>query len=147
MKSNRHEKIIELISRFEIDTQEKLASCLRAEGFQITQATVSRDINELNLIKVAGEKGSKYALPESLSDNKEMFSRVLKDGFVSITPAGSIAVMKTLSGMGMAVAAALDSMDFPENIGTIGGDDTIFCACRSHDEAIILISKIKKIIR
>ena len=147
MKTERHAKIIDLISRYQIETQEELAAHLEKEGFAVTQATVSRDIRELKLTKIASEKGrSKYALMYDDSDMNEKYLRVLRDGFVSMEMAQNILVVKTVSGMAMAVAAALDKMHWHEIAGCIAGDDTIMCAVRSVDETIQVMGKIRKIV-
>ena len=148
MKTERHAKIIDLIGRYEIETQEDLASHLMEEGFTVTQATISRDIRELKLTKMATADGrQKYTLMyEGMSGLNEKYLRVLKDGFVSMDMAQNILVVKTVSGMAMAVAAALDKMHWPEIAGCIAGDDTIMCAVRSVDETIKVMGKIRKIV-
>ena len=149
MKSQRLNKIIELIDKYEIGTQEELCEYLNREGFLVTQATVSRDIRQLKLTKVTYEKGQKYVA--SGSDNSHSlkpgkYTRVLKDAFVSMDMAQNILVIKTASGMAMAVAAALDNMNLPEIVGSIAGDDAIFCAVRSVEETKVLMKKIEEII-
>ena len=148
MKTERHAKIIDLIGRYEIETQEELAAYLLKEGYAVTQATISRDIRELKLTKMATSDGrQKYTLMyDGMSGMNEKYLRVLKDGFVSMDMAQNILVVKTVSGMAMAVAAALDKMHWPEIAGCIAGDDTIMCAVRSVDETIQVMGKIRKII-
>jgi len=149
MKSNRHAKIVELINKHHIDTQEELADRLNAQGFKVTQATVSRDIRELKLTKVPGEGGRpKYALlhPAGQEDMSEKYIRVLRDGYASMDMAQNILVIKTVSGMAMAVAAAVDAMNWYEIVGSIAGDDTVMCAIRSTEETIQVMDKIHKII-
>lgn len=148
MKIARHAKIVDLINKYDIETQEELAERLNAEGFGVTQATVSRDIRELKLTKIAVNGGrQKYAVmsPQSAAMD-EKYLRVLKDGFLSMDMAQNILVVKTVSGMAMAVAAALDSMHWPEIAGCIAGDDTIMCAIRSADDTLIVMDKINKIL-
>lgn len=147
MKIARHAKIIDLINRHEIETQEELAERLHQEGFKVTQATVSRDIRELKLTKIALNGGKqKYAVMRNhSSEMDEKYLRVLKDGFLSMEMAQNILVVKTVSGMAMAVAAALDAMQWPEVAGCIAGDDTIMCAIRSADDTLIVMDKISKI--
>lgn len=149
MKKNRHEKIVELIEKQDIETQEELASCLIAEGFQVTQATVSRDIRELKLSKVPSVNGrQKYALLEAKESKlSDRHVRVLREGFESMDMAQNILVIKTVSGMAMAVAAALDAMKWQEVVGCIAGDDTIMCAIRSVEETKAVMEKLWKIIR
>ena len=148
MKTQRHAKIIDLISRYEIETQEELADRLQGLGFKVTQATISRDIRELKLTKIAVPGGrQKYALMYDDFDGlNEKYMRVLRDGFVSMDMAQNILIVKTVSGMAMAVAAALDKMHWPEIAGCIAGDDTIMCAVRSVDETIQVMGKIRKVI-
>ena len=148
MKTQRHAKIIDLIGRYEIETQEELAAHLEEEGFAVTQATISRDIRELKLTKVSTENGKqKYTLMyEGESGMNEKYLRVLRDGYLSMDMAQNILVVKTVSGMAMAVAAALDKMRWPEIAGCIAGDDTIMCAVRSVDETLQVMGKIRRII-
>lgn len=148
MKTKRQAKILELIKKNNIETQEELSDYLEREGYQVTQATVSRDIRELKLTKVAINGGrQKYvALMEANEDLSEKFTRVFRDGFVSMDMAQNILVIKTVSGMAMAVAAALDAIKFHEVVGCIAGDDTIMCAVRSVDDTIIVMEKIKKMV-
>ncbi len=148
MKIERQTKILELIVKNEIGTQEELTAKLEEAGFNATQATVSRDIREMKLTKVADAAGKlRYvAFKSTEEDMNEKYIRIFLDGFVSMDNAGNILVVKTVSGMAMAVAAALDHMDFPEIVGSIAGDDTIMCAVRTIDDTVILMSKLKKII-
>lgn len=148
MKAGRHRKIIELISTCNIETQEDLAARLNEEGFQVTQATVSRDIRELKLTKVPAEGGGqRYAVHQSTgSAMNEKYIRVLKDGFVSMDMAQNILVIKTVSGMAMAVCAAIDAMKWEEVVGSIAGDDTIMCAIRTVEDTLRVIEKINRIV-
>ncbi len=148
MKVNRHAKIIELINKYRVETQEELAEYLNREGFKVTQATVSRDIRDLKLTKVPSDDGKQcYSVHHSLeSGMSEKYIRVLKDGYVSMDMAQNILVIKTVSGMASAVCAALDAMKWNEIVGSIAGDDTIMCAIRSVDDTIIVMDKIRKIV-
>ena len=148
MKVNRHAKIVELVNKYQIETQEELAELLNAEGYKVTQATVSRDIRDLRLTKVQTENGKqKYAaLKTTQSQLAEKYFRIFKDGFVYIGMAQNILVIKTVAGMAMAVAAAIDEMNWPEVLGCIGGDDTIMCAIRTVEEAEKVMEKIRKIV-
>ena len=148
MKVNRHAKIIELIGKYHIETQEELADYLNREGFKVTQATVSRDIRDLKLTKIPAENGKqKYALhQESGNGMSEKYIRILRDGYVSMDMAQNILVIKTVSGMAMAVAEALDVIGFHEIVGCVAGDNTIMCAVRTVDDTIILMDKLKKIV-
>lgn len=148
MKGNRHAKIVELIHQYQIETQEELAQKLVEAGFKVTQATVSRDIRDLKLTKVPAENGrQKYAVLQNEKNvPEEKYIRILKDGFVSMNMAQNILVIKTVSGMAMALAAALDAMQWEEIVGCIGGDDTIMCAVRTVDDTILLMEKMKKLL-
>lgn len=148
MKTKRQAKMLELIKKNDIETQEELSDYLEKEGFQVTQATVSRDIRELKLTKVAMSNGrQKYAaLLEAGEDLSEKYVRVFRDGFVSMDMAQNILVIKTVSGMAMAVAAALDAMNLHEIVGSIAGDDTIMCAIRSVDDTIVVMDRLRKIV-
>ena len=148
MKTERHAQIIRLISQYDIETQEELAEKLNQAGFRVTQATISRDIRELKLTKIAKpDGGSRYAVLQNT--NQEMsqkYINVLKASFQSMDHAQNIIVIKTVSGMAMAAAAALDDMNFQEIVGCIAGDNTIMCAIRSTDEALLLMEKIRKML-
>ena len=148
MKIARHAKIIDLISRNDVETQEELADLLNSEGFRVTQATVSRDIRELKLTKISLNDGrQKYAVMQASGENmNEKYLRILKDGFLSMDMAQNLLVVKTVSGMAMAVAASIDAMQWPEVAGCIAGDDTIMCANRSVDDTLIVMEKIRKIV-
>lgn len=145
MKKLRHQKIKELIEQYEIDTQEELAKRLCESGFNVTQATVSRDIREMKLTKISRMSGGfKYALiVESEHYLSDKYKRVLTDGFVSMDTAQNILVIKTVSGMAMAVAAAIDAMKMKEIVGSIAGDDTIMMVLKSNDEAKKVAKKIR----
>ena len=148
MKVNRHAKILELINKYRIETQEELAEHLNREGFKVTQATVSRDIRELKLTKVPSDEGKQRYAPHRSADSSmsEKYIRVLKDGFVSMDMAQNILVIKTVSGMAMAVCAAIDAMKWKEVVGSIAGDDTIMCAIRSVEDTAKVMDKIGKIV-
>lgn len=148
MKKVRHRKIVEIIEKHDVETQEELASYLREAGFQATQATVSRDIRELKLSKVsAGSGRQKYvALKHGDRPQGDKYVRVLKDGFHSMDMAQNILVVKTGAGMAMAVAAALDSLQLPEVVGSIAGDDTIMIAIRSVEDTRKLMDCIHELI-
>ncbi len=146
MKIARHKKILELINKYEISTQEELAERLIDSGFFVTQATVSRDIRELSLTKISVGGGQKYtAVKTSEREMNKKLLKILKEGYLSSDKAGNIVVIKTESGMAMAVAAALDALGWNEVAGTIAGDDTIFCAVRSDEDALAILAKLSKI--
>ena len=136
MKSSRQNKIVEIIRRYNVETQEELADYLQEAGFAVTQATVSRDIRELKLTKVPTESGrSKYAVHQGATTAlNDKLVRVLRDAFISMDRAQNILVIKTVSGMAMAAAAALDSLELSAIVGCIAGDDTIMCAIRTDEQ-------------
>lgn len=146
MKVERHSKILEIISKNDIETQEELAEVLNREGYNVTQATVSRDIRELKLTKMSVEGHQKYvAFRNAETGLGDKYKRVLREGFINMDMAQNILVIKTVSGMAMAVAAALDAFHWTEIVGTIAGDDTIMCAIRTVDDTILLMDKIRKV--
>lgn len=148
MKISRQSKIIELISKYDIETQEDLADRLMKDGYNVTQATVSRDIRELKLTKVAVDGGrQKYIILQKAEPGMaEKYARVLKDGYVSMDMAQNILVVKTVPGMAMAVAAALDALQINSIVGCIAGDDTVMCAIRSAEETVAVMEKLSKLI-
>lgn len=148
MKKNRHGKIAEIIQKYDVETQEELAGRLREAGFTVTQATVSRDIREMKLSKVpTGGGRQKYVILEQEDGRiSGKYIRVLRDGFVSMDMAQNILVIKTVSGMAMAVAAALDALRFTEVVGCIAGDDTIFVAVRTVEETRSLMEKMQGLV-
>ena len=149
MKNARHQQILLLIRQYDIETQEELADLLNRTGFTVTQATVSRDIKQLQLQKVHTENGrQKYVQSaEGNIDLSHRYKRVLKDAFVSMDISGNIIVLRTISGMAMAAAAALDSLDWREVLGCIAGDDTIMCILRSPEDGESFISKVNELMR
>ncbi|MDD6353070.1 MAG: arginine repressor [Lachnospiraceae bacterium] len=148
MKTNRQSKIIEIIQKNEVETQDELSALLEKDGFRVTQATVSRDIRELKLTKIPTAGGrQKYAVitdaPENLS---KKYERVLREGFLSMDMAQNILIIKTVSGMASAVCAAIDAMKMREIVGSIAGDDTIMCAIRTVDDTYAVMKKIRRIV-
>ncbi len=148
MSSDRRTRILKIISENVIQTQEELADRLNEEGFPVTQATVSRDIKQLNLIKVpAGDGRSRYAPHEERSDEiDEKYVNVLRAGFKSMDMAMNILVIKTISGMAMAVAASIDALDFPQIVGSIAGDDTVMCAVRTVEDTYKVKDQIERLL-
>lgn len=144
-KQKRQEKIIELIDRQDIETQDELAAQLIAAGFPVTQATVSRDIRELKLTKIPTGGGTqKYVVLNNHDSHlSDKYIRVLREGYLSMDNAQNILVIKTVSGMAMAVAAALDAMKLSEIVGSIAGDDTIMVAVRSLEDTYTVMDKIR----
>ena len=145
MKLERHSKIVELIGKYEIETQEELAEYLNKEGFNVTQATVSRDIRELKLTKMTVDGRQRYVIvPGPGSQLGDKYIGILREGFLSMDMAQNILVVKTVSGMAMAVAAALDALNWQEIAGCIAGDDTVFCAVRTADDAMLVMEKLRR---
>lgn len=144
MKGQRHIKIREIISGQEIDTQDELVEALRKAGFQVTQATVSRDIKELMLIKVPTDEGKyKYSLPTAQRYNPvQKLQRSLVDSFVHIDHTGNLVVIKCLPGTANSVAVLIDNMEWPDLLGTICGDDTILLICRDEKYSHFIIEQI-----
>ncbi len=149
MKNARHEQILLLVEKYEIETQEELAERLNEAGFTVTQATVSRDIRQLQLRKIPSANGGFHYAVGSFGkeDLSLMYKRVLEDAFVSADCAGNLVVMHTVSGMAMAAAAAIDSLDWREVLGCIAGDDTIMIAVRSEEAGPEVVGRIRSIAR
>lgn len=146
--NERQDKILDIIINKSIETQEELTSELKKEGFDVTQATVSRDIRKMKLTKVADSNGHlRYvAYSKTNEDLDEKYIRILRDGFISMDNAQNMLVIKTVSGMAMAVAAALDHIKFNEIVGSIAGDDTIMCAVRSTKDVTNVMSRLRRIL-
>ncbi len=147
MKKNRQEKILELISKYEIETQDDLLELLRQEGVETTQATVSRDIRELDIVKMTTERGTyKYVsalIPKNTQKKSVPFARGLVDAVVSVSCALNIIVVKTSPGMSSPVAVAIDSFDDARILGCVSGDDTIIIVVRDEESAFELCEKMK----
>lgn len=137
-KVKRHIKIRELITENDIETQEELVDYLETEGFNVTQATISRDIKELHLVKVPSTSGTyKYSLPADQRFNPhEKLKRLIMDAFVKIDHTHLFIVLKTIPGNAHAIGALIDNLDWLEIMGTICGDDTCLIICRTEEEAI-----------
>ena len=149
MKSDRHKKILELIADNNIGTHEELADALNKAGYNVTQATVSRDIRALNLTKVTidGVNQKYTTLSHSSPVPNDKYIRVLKEGYLSMDMAQNILVIRTVPGMAMAVCAALDALKLDEIVGSIAGDDTIMCAVRTVKDTVNVSNKLKKLIK
>lgn len=147
MKEKRQNKIKEIIESKDIETQDELLAELTRAGFSTTQATISRDIREMKLTKVAdGEGRQKYAMIQNNdTDVIKKYHQVLSAGILNMDYAENMIVIHTVSGMAMAVAAALDNMNIQGLMGCIAGDDTIFCAARSKEFCREIIAGIKKV--
>ncbi len=148
MKSERQNAMIDLISRYDIETQEEMISRLRDMGYDVTQATVSRDIRELKLTKSADENGIyKYTISQS-EDDKSIgkYGFILRETVVSCEKAHSLVVVKTISGMANAACAAIDHMQWPHVVGTIAGDDTIFIAVKEPEDVKNVVEALNSIL-
>ncbi len=149
MKYSRHAKILELIEKYNIETQEELAEKLKEIGMDVTQATISRDIKELRLIKVMdGEERYKYA-PVSHTEGTitNRLLTIFTESFISCDYANNIVVVKTLPGMAQASASAVDSLKWIDIVGTIAGDDTIMIVCRAEKIAEELVNRLNRMIK
>ena len=148
MKTKRQRKIIELITERNVETQDELAALLEKEGFTVTQATISRDIRELNLTKsVSPDGGQKYSIAVSaLGGIYGKYLRVLSDGILKMEIAENILVIKTVSGMAMAVGAAVDAMSIENVVGCVAGDDTIMCIIKTKEDAPVVKARIEEAI-
>ena len=149
MKSTRHSLILEIIEQKDIETQEELAEELKRRGVKVTQATVSRDIKELRLLKVLSDHGGyKYATVERAEKGmSERFIRILSESVISLDNVGNLIVIKTLSGSGNAAAEAIDSMKWSEVLGSIAGDNTILVIARSEDAVESLMARFNTLIK
>ena len=148
MKSKRHNKVLEIINQYEIETQEELAEELKRNGYNVTQATVSRDIKILKLVKMQSSSGKyRYVAPskEERGINDKLYS-ILKNAAISAEKVDKFVVLKTLTGTASAVAEAIDNLYTEDVAGTIAGDNTIFILVRTDEKAEELILKVRKII-
>ena len=149
MKTVRQVAILDIIEKQEIETQEELASALNARGIRVTQATVSRDIKELRLLQVLTPSGKyKYATGDQADNNlTDRFIRMLAESLLSVSSANNLIVVKTLSGSANVAAEALDSMHWPEVLGTLAGDNTVLLIIRSNEETITVTSRIREMMK
>ncbi|HIR07096.1 MAG TPA: arginine repressor [Candidatus Pullichristensenella stercoripullorum] len=149
MKSVRHDLILDIIDKKDIETQEELAAELKARGVKVTQATVSRDIKELRLLKVLSENGGyKYATAERAEKGmSERFIRILAESVMTIESAVNLIVIKTISASAQAAAEAIDSLKWPELLGTIAGDNTILVIARSEEAVESVVSRFHALIK
>lgn len=151
MKFQRQAKILDLIEQFDIETQEELTEHLRTLGYNATQATVSRDIKELRLIKTLSEQSGKYRYATTGTDMADSFSGRLQNIFrecvTNIDAAQNMVVIKTLPGLGQAAAMAIDAMRTAEVVGTLGGDDTVFAVMRDNDSAQRFCAAAREILK
>lgn len=148
MKQSRHSRIIEIIEQKEIDTQDELVYELGKAGIQVTQATISRDIKELKLVKVLGNNGNyKYAiLKDSDKSSFDKLIRFVKDVLISIDYSGNIICLKTVDGAANLVAKVIDSLEEKEILGTIGGTDTVFVLMKNMDDVPVFVERFEKLL-
>lgn len=148
MKSARHKKLLEIINNHDIDTQEELMSRLKEAGFPVTQATISRDIKDLRIIKTLSETGSyRYFCPYGGGmDSSAKFNSLFSDSATSVTAAGNIAAVKCHAGMAQAICTAMDAVHLEEVVATLAGDDTIFVLCRDDESARMVARKLNSLI-
>ncbi len=143
MKNKRHKCILNIINSDIIQTQEELVEGLKASGFDCTQGTISRDIRELRLVKVLDESGVyKYAQPKEDGTYLDRLKEIFAQSVLSVVPAGNLIIIKTVTGGAMAAASAVDMLDFPEILGCIAGDDTIFIAVQDSVAAGVMAKKL-----
>ena len=150
MKKHRQEKMLELISRYEIDTQDELIERLRDHGYEVTQATVSRDIRELKIAKMTTGNGTyRYVLPKQQSDAATgmRFSNTLIDSIVSVDHACNIVVLKAYAGLAQAVAVGIDGMNMHQVLGCVAGDDTILIVARDAECATVIADRIRMLLK
>lgn len=148
MKQKRHEKILELVERYSIDTQEELLRRLREAGFNVTQATISRDIKELRLLKtLSPDRKYRYApAKEEMRESALKLQTLFEDSVISVGGAQNVVCVKCLSGVANAVCAAFDSLRWEEVVGTIAGNDTIFILMQTDEAANNLTDQLKKMV-
>ena len=149
MKSGRHAMILDIIDKNDIETQEDLAEALRETGYEVTQATISRDIKELRLVKVLTPNNTyKYATVDKADKvMTNRFIRVFSEAVLSIVAANNLVIIKTLSGSAHAAGNTIDSMRWPEIVGSIAGDDTILVVAPDNDAAQVLVTKFKEMMK
>lgn len=147
MKTKRHAKILEIISDHAVDTQEELLRLLREDGFSVTQATVSRDIKELRLVKTLSSDGSyRYSVPQAGSEKMSAkFHSLFSQAVVHVDYAQNIVVVKCLDGMANAVCAAMDTLSWDNVMATLAGDDTFICITKNEEKAISLVADLRKL--
>jgi transcriptional regulator of arginine metabolism len=149
MKASRHARIKEIIENQTIETQEELAEALRKKGIEVTQATVSRDIKELMLIKVpTGDGRYRYAFPpeQNLVFSQSRLERAFQDSVVGMDHSLNIIVIRTVPGLAQAVAYAVDSTRWPEIIGTVGGDDTVFIVVKPPEATADVLARFRALL-
>lgn len=144
MKNTRHEKILELIGKYEIDTQQALVDRLSEAGYHVTQTTISRDIRVLKLVKGMTARGTyKYVLPDKVKESAPVLGAAITDSVVSIVAAQNLILVKTHAGMANAVAVCIDNLDHTEMLGSVAGDDTILIVTKNNEDADALAARMQ----
>lgn len=147
MKSARHRKILELIRTQDVNTQEELTNRLREAGFSVTQATVSRDLKDLRIIKVQRDEGGyRYLCPNIGTESSVKFNGLFADSALSVTPAGNIVAVRCHAGMAQAICTAMDAAGLPDVVATLAGDDTIFVLCPNDSKAAAVAQNLNRLI-
>lgn len=148
MKSRRHFAIREILAQEHITTQEELCEALKNRGYDVTQATVSRDIKELHLVKVPDGNGYRYSVPEVhvTPTSRERLQRLFRDSVINIDYCENLIVIRTLPGSAQSVALLIDSANFPNIMGTVAGDDTIFSAVKPREAVIELVTMFQQLL-
>ena len=150
-KNRRHSKIIDIVRAEQIETQDELTARLNEEGFNATQATISRDIKELQLVKtLTSENRYRYSLPSGSNSSQPLlpakFLGIMREGIISVEQAQNLVIVKCYSGMAQGVCAAIDSLERDDVVGSIAGDDTIMCAIRTLPDTAKVMEKISKLV-
>ena len=147
MKARRHQRILDIVRSKPIQTQEDLSAELAREGMSVTQATISRDIKELRLIKApVGDGSYRYTVPvdRNIDDINRRIERVFREAVISVEDSDNIVVVKTLEGAAQAIGAIVDDLDWPEIVGSLAGDDTIFVVVKPADKAPEIMARFNK---
>jgi len=149
LKVGRQSKLLEIIDKYPIETQEDLGFKLKENGFRVTQATISRDIKELRLIKILNAEGKYHyaSFRETSSSTNERIVNIFRESVIGVEYSGNMIVIKTLSGAAMAASAAIDSLAWSDVVGCVSGDDTIFVLARNIDNIEVLVGKFRKLMR
>jgi transcriptional regulator of arginine metabolism len=147
VKARRHQRILDIVRSKPIQTQEDLSAELAREGMSVTQATISRDIKELRLIKApVGDGSYRYTVPvdRNIEDINRRIERVFREAVISVEDSDNIVVVKTLEGAAQAIGAIVDDLDWPEIVGSLAGDDTIFVVVKPADKAPEIMARFNK---
>lgn len=147
VKARRHQRILDIVRSKPIQTQEDLSTELAREGMSVTQATISRDIKELRLVKApVGDGSYRYTVPvdRNIDDINRRIERVFREAVISVEDSDNIVVIKTLEGAAQAIGAIVDDLDWPEVVGSLAGDDTIFVVVKPADKALEIMSRFNK---